>query len=141
MKQVTSLLMKRGWNRRVLTNDDFDEWCERDGVMVMEEEIEYPGFYLIRNTQPVIVLNKKLRGIERQIVAWHEYGHHVLHVPNGRFFCLDNIDKAEYQAHLIAAIALIPRPDLFRPLSELQEEGYPLDFLRFRSRVFDQFKI
>ena len=139
MKQVASLLMKRGWNRRVLTNDDFEEWCERDGVMVLEEEMEYPGFYLIRNTQPVIVLNKKLTGIERQIVSWHEYGHHVLHVPTGRFFSLGNFDKSEYQAHLVASVALLPKPYLYRPITELQEEGYPFELLRFRGRVFDQF--
>lgn len=101
--------------------------------------MKWDGLYFIRQNQPTILLNQQLSGIEKQIVQWHELGHHLLHVPSGRFFNFGLCDKAEYQAHLIAAVALIPQPDLYKPLTELQEEGYPFELLQFRGRVFDQF--
>jgi Zn-dependent peptidase ImmA (M78 family) len=142
-KAAFTRLKAIGWNKRVLTEVDFYACCERDGVIVGEGPLSCQGMYLMRRGFPVILLNHKLVGVERQIVQWHEYGHHLLHAPGTDFFSQDTTDKQQFEANVVAACALIPRP-IFQtlPFSDLGDEfGYPQDLISLRIRAWQQLRI
>jgi Zn-dependent peptidase ImmA (M78 family) len=141
MNAAISQLTARGWNRRILSPSDFEEWCETEKIAVIEVAMKPLGLYVVRDEQPFIFINEKLRGIEKQIVQWHEFGHHILHVPSGRYFSYSVPNKAEYQAHLIAAVALLPAAELKRKSKEELLEEYPKELVGFRERVRRQFRI
>jgi Zn-dependent peptidase ImmA (M78 family) len=129
-----------GYNERVFTDDDFDLICEQCGIYVTEQKIKWHGYFTVCEGTPAIVINKRLRGVDRLVVAFHEVGHYLLHAPGTAFFCNGSVSKSEYEAQRFAAWALIPRPLMEdKTLSEIQEEfGYPTALMRFRQRIFDQ---
>ena len=134
MRLILPKLNKYGWNHRVLTEEDFESFCEQDGVLYLEMKMKWDGIYLVRQL-PVIGVNTGIKGINRTIVKWHEMAHHWLHVPDSRFFRYGNVDKSEYEAHVVAACALIPAP-MLKNLWSLQEEyGYPKDLIHFRYSI------
>lgn len=137
MNKHKLLLLPRGWNTRVFTERDFFELCDRDDVMVFCASLPVPGFYCVHRGQPLIFFDRDLTGPQRLLVMFHEIGHHWLHCPGIQFF-LGHHGKCEFEANLIAACALIPRPLLIRfSLNEIAEEyGYPEELLRFRMEVF-----
>ena len=78
LKQLRQL----GWNRRVLSYDDFLQACEVAEVTVLELAFRrLPGIYTNYCGWPIIGLRKGLREPRRSLVAWHEMGHHLLHAP------------------------------------------------------------
>lgn len=128
-----------GWNERILTFDDFEEFCEVENILLIEARLRYwRGFYCIHNEQPAIVLDQQLRGPERLLTAWHEVGHHLLHTP-GYF---GHHGKTEVQADLVGHIALLPAFLLHWPDGELQEMlGYAPDVIRERAKIFACFNL
>ncbi len=133
MREVLSKLAQRGWNCRPLTLDDFDIWCDQEGVRVITLPMPARGLYLVRHGYPLIVLNESLRGPDRLFVAWHEFAHHLLHTPESCYFGFGLEEKAQYQANLIAACALIPRASLASPDPDL-----PADLLRLRWQIYQR---
>lgn len=84
------------------------------------------------------MLNENLRGHWRALVAWHEYGHHLWHVPGA--FGLHR--KTELEADLIAHVALIPAFLLHLPDGEIAEMfGYTPRLIRTRVEIFRQFRL
>ncbi|MEW6213323.1 MAG: ImmA/IrrE family metallo-endopeptidase [Acidobacteriota bacterium] len=136
---IEKRLSRLGWNKRVLGADDFDLFCHDEGIFVFEGQYKWDGLYIVRSGIPVIYIQQSLRPIERLIVGWHEVGHHILHAPEFFFYSYGRVSKADYQAHICAACALIPQPlYLKRSAYDIQEEyGYPSDLLRFRARLFE----
>jgi Zn-dependent peptidase ImmA (M78 family) len=143
VNRIQSRLSRIGWNKRILTQADFDRHCSKEGVRVIDCPMKWDGLYLCNQGRPVIVLNDKLQGADRLYVQWHELAHHLLHLPQARFFLRGFQDRAEYQAHLIAACALIPRRVLLsKTEGELLEEyGYRPQIVRFRWGVWKERKI
>ena len=129
----------RGWNRRVLTFDDFEEVCAEEGIIILDtRQDEISGEYEILDGQPLIKLHRDLTGFRRTLVAFHEYGHHCWHVPghwNGR-------GLTEVEADFVGLAALIPCPLLFKysPAEIADEYGYPLRTVIERVRLYHVFE-
>lgn len=133
MEDITTRLIRLGWNQRVLTLDDFYEECARDRIIVRRVRLFVKGRYLIQRGQPIILLDRGLRGWELNMVAWHEYGHAILHSPGA--FGLQT--KVEKQADRIALCALMPALVLHFSNWEIYEMfGYPLDLIEERAELF-----
>lgn len=134
-----TLLERLGWNRRVLTFADFEDICERQGVLLLDASYRRrPGFYTEHNGWPVIALDQRLHGAKRTLVAWHEFGHYLLHTPG--YFGLHS--KTELQADVVAHVALIPVPLLHLPDGEICETyGYSWRIVRERVRIFRAFNL
>jgi Zn-dependent peptidase ImmA (M78 family) len=130
------------WNVRVLTQDDFDYYCDRAGIVVCEMPLERPGLYICRDGQPQIFLSDELRGVNRLFIAFHELAHHWLHPPGVQMFHgLSN--QVEYEADVVAACAMIPKTILthYWPSEIAELYGYPHDLVGLRCEVFDKWKI
>lgn len=127
-----------GFNRRVLTLDDFYTICDREGILVCHLPMRWRGLFFYRRGKPVIVLSDRLRGIELLYTAWHEYGHYLFHTPG----CRGVYDKTETEADMIATIALIPVFLLHLPDGEISEMfGYPASLVKQRVKFFQNFKM
>jgi len=130
------------WNVRVLTQDDFDYYCDQAGIIVIEAPLEQPGLYIHSNGQPQIFINNLLRGTERLFVGFHELAHHWLHPPGVRMF-FGWSKQLELEADIVAACALIPKTILthYWPSEIIELYGYPYDLVTRRCEVFDKWKI
>jgi Zn-dependent peptidase ImmA (M78 family) len=130
------------WNVRVLTQDDFDYYCDRAGIIVSETQLEQPGWYVCSHGQPQIFLNDQLRGPERLFVGFHELAHHWLHPPGVRMFYGWARDL-EIEADIVAVCCLIPKTVLthYWPSEIAEIYGYPHDLVGLRCEVFDRYKI
>jgi Zn-dependent peptidase ImmA (M78 family) len=130
------------WNVRVLTEDDFYQYCDESGIIVIEAQIEQPGLYMMCDGHPQIFINDKLRGVERLFVGFHELAHHWLHPPGVRmFFGLSK--QIEIEADAVAVCCLIPKTILthYWPSEIAELYGYPPDLVGLRCEVFDKWKI
>lgn len=104
-----------GLNERRLTERDLEMICERDRVTIVPQDVT-TSFYMSVLDRHFIVIPKRLRGLKREFVIWHEISHHLLH--GGRdagtqafwFGLLETRNEAE--ANAFATIALCPRPAL-----------------------------
>lgn len=136
MKQIPDRLLELGWNQRILTLDDFHNTCEEEGILVHSSRLDWPGLYLHYRNRPVILLDESLRGHLRTLVAWHEYGHYLWHVPG----CYGLARRSEKEADLIAHVALIPAFLLHLPDGEIAEMfGYGPALLRTRVEIFRRY--
>lgn len=130
------------WNIRVLTQDDFDYYCDRAGIVVREMPIEQPGLYFFRNGRPQIFINDELRGAERLFVGFHELAHHWLHPPGVQMF-YGWAKQIEVEADIVAVCCLIPKTTLthYWPSEIAELYGYPHRLVDLRCEVFDKWKI
>ncbi|HKQ90861.1 MAG TPA: ImmA/IrrE family metallo-endopeptidase [Blastocatellia bacterium] len=130
------------WNVRVLTQDDFDYYCDRAGIVVREISLELPGLYICRDGHPQIFLSDELRGVERLFIAFHELAHHWLHPPGVQMFHGFG-RRVEFEADVVAACALIPKTTLthYWPSEIADLHGYTYDLVNFRCEIFDKWKI
>lgn len=138
--------LRIGWNKRALTEADFHMLCKKLGVYLVEvdsDDMIWEGFYTIVLGKPTIIVNARLRGLERLWVLFHELGHHLLHSPATCFFSQSTIEKAQAEANAFATIALLPKPLLGKMLTwNLFEEDYfPTKILRARLKIMEQFKL
>ncbi|MFN7930340.1 MAG: ImmA/IrrE family metallo-endopeptidase [Blastocatellia bacterium] len=101
------------------------------------------GCYTVIRGYPCIALDEKLSPTELLITAWHEMGHHFLHAPDLHLYGHPNKSKAEYQAHVISACALIPQQVIRRHTFADIEEAYnlPHDLVLFRARVWQTLRM
>jgi len=130
------------WNIRVLTDDDFQQYCDADGIVVREIQVEQPGLYMICDGAPTIFIDETLRGSERLFVAFHELAHHWMHPPGIQmFFGLAKI--VELEADVVAICSLIPKSVLIHhwPSEIVELFGYSHWMVHFRCEIFDRYKI
>lgn len=128
------------WNSRLLTETDFDLTCDLAGIRVFETTMRPRGLYLVYEGTPIIFVNRRLRGWRRLHVRWHEFGHHLMHSPAIRTL-LDFEPKAEFQANVFAACALIPFPTLANIGIDGVAGDYPAELLAFRWAVWERLKL
>jgi Zn-dependent peptidase ImmA (M78 family) len=130
------------WNVRVLTQDDFDYYCDRAGITVSETSLEQWGLYICSHGQPEIFLNDKLRGAERLFVGFHELAHHWLHPPGVRMFS-GGVKEIEVEADAVAVCALIPQTALthYWPLEIVEIYSYPKELVGLRYELFNLWRI
>lgn len=134
--RIPSLLNAFDWNKRILTLDDFYTACEDEGVFVFDTDMYWRGLFLYVDGAPVIALNERLRGHQRTLVAWHEFGHYAHHYP-GSF---GRERKTEKEADVIAHVALIPAFLLHLPDGELHDMfGYSLELIEKRVEIFRKY--
>lgn len=108
-----ALLSKHRFNRARLNENDFYQLCEERGITVLEEDVS-TSFYFWVHGKEFIVIDKKLKGLEREFACWHELSHAYLSAritqpPVAYFHGLVD-SKEETQADAFACIALIPLP-------------------------------
>jgi Zn-dependent peptidase ImmA (M78 family) len=99
-----------GFNQRILTEDDFHKICDCERITVLEMDVS-SSFYMSVAGQAFIVLSKKLKGLKKTFVEFHELAHHFLHGERNTtsafyFNLLDS--KNEFEADALALIALLP---------------------------------
>lgn len=137
--RILSQLRALGWNRRVLTHDDFEHFCEVENILLIEAPLTFwRGVYYVDQGRPVITLDSRLRGPDRLLTAWHEAGHHLFHTP-GHF---GHPAKTEREADIVAHIALIPVFLLQLPDGEIQEMfGYSSEIIAERVHIFRTFNL
>lgn len=88
------------------------------GIRVIEKDYSpiTKGYFLIVNSQSVIVLNSNLDDFEKKIVLAHEIGHARLHADKNLMFLRENTlfpkGKYETEANKFAAELLIDKRDL-----------------------------
>ena len=133
-------LKQYGWNRRILTMEDFERFCERENIIVITQWMRYDlGRYYIDEQafvfQPVIVLHSELGGPQLVLTAFHEAGHHCWHAP-GHFGAPG---KAENEAEFAGLVALMPKRLLLRhrhrPWEICEEYGYEWEWVERRYRI------
>lgn len=132
------------WNIRVLTEDDFYEYCDKENILICEAQLEQPGVYFPygRGRKPQIILHDELRGANRLFAGYHELAHHWLHPPGIQHF-LGLKTMVEVEADIVAACALIPKTLLthFWPNEIAELYGYPHWIVELRCRMFDKWRI
>ena len=103
-------LKKYDFNRRILTETDFYRICAGEKIKVLELDVS-ASFYMSVSNESFIVLSKKLKGLKRTFVMFHELSHHFLHggtdAASAFYFGLLE-SKNEFEADALALIALIP---------------------------------
>ena len=132
------------WNTRVLTEDDFQQYCYAEGIEILERQVEQPAVYLTCNGKPTIFLNDQLRGPYRLFAGFHELAHYWLHPSHVRMYLgYGWEDMIEREADVVAACALIPRTMLTRrQLLDLTDGyGYPDWIISLRCVFFDRYRI
>ncbi|MCC6824576.1 MAG: ImmA/IrrE family metallo-endopeptidase [Acidobacteria bacterium] len=135
-----------GWNEHPLDEDDFYRICERFGVCVDELPMRVGGFYFRIKGHDHIAINSTLPPGEKLFVMFHELGHFLFHAPGfdtmAKFHSVGGRSRAESEADLFAACALIPRPRLtsLTP-EELIADGADQDIIARRIEAFECFGI
>lgn len=68
------------------------EIANKQGINIIEKEFDkkIKGLFLMFENERLIVINKKFKPIEKEIILAHELGHAFLH--NGNFFELNSND-------------------------------------------------
>jgi Zn-dependent peptidase ImmA (M78 family) len=129
-------------NRRVYTERDLLKLCREQGVNVCEATTGYLGLYLVHQGRPFIILQPGLRGGLRLWVLCHEFVHCLLHAPNASTFTASMRRKADYEANIIAALALVPFQLVKTALSgEIQAEfDYPPELMSIRKDIYECYR-
>lgn len=134
------------WNIRVLSEDDFYQYCDEAGIIIYEKPLETSGLYICQDNKPEIYLHNELRGADRLFVAYHELAHHWLHPSGTHMYHAGDEEwsaQSEDEADLVAICCLIPATILphYHPSEIVELHGYRLDQVKFRCEVFDKWKI
>jgi Zn-dependent peptidase ImmA (M78 family) len=136
--------MRFGWNKRPLDEADFERLCRRFRITVVEMPLRTNGFYYCVKGRHFIAIDSKLSRIKKLLVMFHEFAHFMMHVPDdgvtANFHGIGRRTRKEAEADAFALCALIPRSLLeSRSLDELIDEGYTIDLLEERRRVFEDY--
>jgi Zn-dependent peptidase ImmA (M78 family) len=138
--------LRRGWNKRPLTEQDFWALCKKFGVEVYEnggEHMKWKGVYTMLDGIPTIIIDARLAGLEKLWTMFHELGHHLLHSPATCFFSDSTVHKAQSEANAFAAIALIPEQAVRqRYLWDLYEvDEFAAKLFQIRLEIFEMYQI
>lgn len=143
MQDAIKVLNRYGWNTRILTFDDFLTITKRERICVVETQMRWKGLYFPRSATyrhfPGIMLNSLLRGLPRTYVAFHELGHYLTNAPGLRQYedCNLAYEQFEFEAHSIAAVAMLPRPlfDRYSFYELAWNYEYPCKLVRLRQKI------
>ena len=138
--------LRIGWNKRPLGEEDFYRLCRRFKVTVVEMPLRTNGFYYCVRGRHFIAVDSKLSHIKKLLVMFHEFAHFLMHSPDtnttASFHGLGQKTRKEREADAFAICALIPKTWIEeREISELIDEGYSIELLRERARVYEQLKM
>lgn len=131
---VHPILTNLGWNDRTLTFRDFLAACHQYGVQVEFRTVKWLGLFIVRRSNPFILLDEKLHGWQKAFVAWHEFAHFLYEGAGELNFTEVNDDSAERRANLVALCAIMPRTKLTG--EAVSFDNMPPDLLRRRLQVF-----
>jgi Zn-dependent peptidase ImmA (M78 family) len=130
------------WNRQVLTESYFFDFCKNNGILYGETDlISGAGEYLIHRNRDFILINTHCGERFKNWVRYHELAHFLFHVP-GRF---DNTmrRKFDYEANVIASVALIPlcviKKYTWAQIKEFYD--YPMELYLIRLMVYEKYGI
>jgi Zn-dependent peptidase ImmA (M78 family) len=127
------------WNTLPITERDVRRIARKRGAQIVEGKVGVLGLYIIYGGVPFIVIDPDLNGPMRLWVLLHELAHHLLHVPGLQLFDHRFETKADSEANLLAAVAMIPRSWIeTKSFADLLEEDYPRDLLWVRKEIFEQ---
>lgn len=133
------------WNKAPLTEWDFRRVCRRHGVTLQEMPLTVSGFYYSVLGQHFIAVDRRLSPAKKLFVMFHEFAHHLLHVPDGQatanYHRIGERTRKEKEADAFALCCLIPRTWLeSEEVADLcAEAGYDMEMLRDRLELFDRF--
>lgn len=138
MAEVSRLLKSRVRNlgKRQLTEQDFKNICQRQGVFVTVNDgphMKWGGIYTTVVSCPIIILRPDAHDLNRAWTKFHELGHHLLHAGRLQALCSGpetDYAEAQYEADTFAALALFPTMD---------EQSAKA--LKFRLDLFKHFKL
>jgi Zn-dependent peptidase ImmA (M78 family) len=138
--------LRIGWGRRALTEAHFHRLRMKHGVFLVEVDhgdMEWKGFYTHEFGPPTIVINARLRGLERRRALFHELGHHLFHAPATCFFSDDSVNKVEEEAKAFALVALIPKRMIPKMLSWslFEDDLLPVELLKQRLKILELYSI
>lgn len=130
------------WNSRPITERDALRFLRKKVLLVESDKAEVPGLFTEYEGYLFIVIHPSLRGYNRLWVLLHEIGHFLFHTPTMQCFDPRYELKADFEANMFAAVALIPF-EWFetRSDSDILEDGIPRDLLAFRKNVFERYAI
>lgn len=125
------------WGQRPITDGEIRSRL-RKKVIFTEGKIDVPGLYTEYQGYLWIVIDQDLRGLMKDWVLRHEVGHFLLHIPAMQCFDPTYRRKADREANIFAAVAMIPTSWLHeKTFNELLEEGYPEELLWIRKEYFE----
>ncbi len=100
------------WNRKPLTEDDFQRLCRRHKVTVVEMPLRTNGFYYCVKKRHFIAIDSKLPPSRKLFVMFHELGQFLLHSPDtnatANFHGVGKRSRKESEADIFALCSLIP---------------------------------
>lgn len=129
------------WNTKIHSELDGLMFCEEKGIITCETNlINDVGEYRFYRDHHFIFTRNDIEQNQRAWVLWHEIGHFILHpVEAARF--TDNVlaRKVETEAHIVAAVALMPYSLIKeKTLQEIKEEfNYPTRLILLRKWIYD----
>jgi Zn-dependent peptidase ImmA (M78 family) len=132
------------WNERVHTEKDGDLYCQKRGAIKIETDlIDDLGEYRVQRGHPIILLHSFVTDNYRNWVFLHECGHDLFHSPLSCKFSHHVRRKIEFEANVVAAVALIPVGILrTKTLWEIQDEYlYPRKLILLRKYIWDNYKV
>lgn len=136
-----------GWNERPLGEADFYLICKRLKIRVIEMPLRVSGFYYRVMGQDFIAIDSRLSGYKKLAVLFHELGHYLFHTPESgataNFHGVGHRTRKECEADIFAFCALIPRCWLTHrdPQQLIEDDGFPIDIITERYRVFERYNI
>ena len=138
--------LRIGWNKRPLGEDDFYLLCRRFKVTVVEMPLRTNGFYYCVRGRHFIAVDSKLSHIKKLLVMFHEFAHFIMHSPDtnttASFHGLGQKTRKEREADAFALCVLIPKAWIEeRDISEMLDDGFSMELLSERARVFEQLKL
>lgn len=135
-------ILRIGWGKRPLTDDDFQRLCRRFRVTVTEMPLNSGGFYYRVKGRDHIAIDSRLSGMAKLKVQFHELAHFLLHAPESgataNFLSVGQKTRVEFEADAFALCALIPRKWLEERTSEdiLDNENVTQQDLAERLGIF-----
>lgn len=142
---LSNLAQKKieNWNKSVLTIEDGEMFCYKNGVRLITAPIASRGEYTVYKKIPFIIIRENLNPKWKTWVLWHEIAHHILHYPGNYLFSSSSARKIDFEANFVAAVALMPLSIIGQlTVSEIiAEYGYPKEIIEIRKLIYDNYRI
>lgn len=135
-------LLRLGWNKRPLTEEDFYKLCKRFRIKVTEMPLVTGGFYYCVGGRHFIAYDSRLQPGKKLLVQFHELAHYLMHVPDmgvtASFHGVGRRTRKEKEADAFALCALIPKTWIeTRTVQELiEDEGLDEKMVADRLAVY-----
>lgn len=104
--------LRTHWNKRPLTEADFDRLCRKHKIAVTEMPLKVSGFYYCVMGRHFIAIDSRLSPQKKLFVMFHEFAHYLLHAPSGsataNYHGIGKRTRVEMEADSFALCALMP---------------------------------